>query len=529
MGQSVALLAILFSSCSQQAPPPKVLLVGWDGAGFELIDPLLAAGKLPNLARLQAEGQSAVLESTRIPISSAAWTSAFTGMGPGQTGVYGFFEPVEDSSDVRLISSLSNQAAPLWRILSSRGMGVFVMGVPVTWPPEPVQGVMVAGMLAPHGGDFALPEAYERRLLQRGFVPDLGVWRGTHLPDARRVKAQLKIKETALVELLEQDNWRCAVAVFKSLDVISHQQYSSNQNGPVAELLMELDRILGSLVEAAGPDTNVLVVSDHGFRRYPRALDLEAFLIAKDWTRRKQGGAPPRTQAGPLAIARPSAHRARMDSLQLDQSKALAMECEGNFGSLRLNLVGRDKDGCVEAEQAEAVLSQLEEDLAALEIHGQRVVTKIWRASSLMPGPHRRALPDLVFETVPDLRVVLGAGDILHSTIPGGFPDHALAGIAVLGGPSIQRKSDRSAWSISDLAPTILHLLEQPLYTEFTGVCHGEILLETRAPLFISKDQDPTAQSRAQVEERVIRSADELDELMRALQSMGYAGEDPDQ
>ena len=95
----------------------------------------------------------------------------------------------------------------------------------------------------------------------------------------------------------------------------------------------------------------MLVVSDHGFRRYPRTLDLEAFLIHNKWTQRNPVTAPERRQAGPLALARPSAHRARMSGLDLDASRALAMECEGNFGSLRLIVIGRNSQGCVQASQ----------------------------------------------------------------------------------------------------------------------------------------------------------------------------------
>ena len=522
----------LLGACTGEASDHsnnKVLVIGWDGAGFELIDPLLASGRLPNLARLVSEGRTAQLESTRIPISSAAWTSAFSGVGPGHTGVFGFFEPLEDSSDVQLISSRSNHAPPIWRILSSRGVGVHVFGVPVTWPAEPVQGVMVTGMLAPHEGGFALPEAYEQRLLQMGFVPDLGVWRSNFLPDAERVQEQLAIKEKALVELLGQDNWRCAVAVFKSLDVISHQRYSANLEGPVAQLLVDLDRTLGSLIQAAGPNTDVLVVSDHGFRRYPRTLDLEAFLIQNDWTQRNPGAAPERRQAGPLALARPSAHRARMTRLDLDASRALAMECEGNFGSLRLNVIGRNAQGCVQPSQVPELLGKLEQDLRDLEIDGKKVVTQVWRATELMPGSKRLALPDLVFETVPDLRVVLGSGDILHARLPAGFPDHGLNGIAIMAGPSIAGQNQRASWSITDLGPTILHLLGQPLYREFSGSHHGEILHNPRPPKVIPMDQDPTLRSRSQVDAGSSRSNQEMQDLMRALESMGYAGSEGDQ
>src|SRR5262245_6159727 len=107
MGRN-ALLAVFFpllAACGDAAPPPaaraasttraahRLLVVGWDGASFRAIDPLLAAGKLPHLAGLIARGTKSPLESTILPISSAAWTTATTGKGPGEHGVFGFHEP----------------------------------------------------------------------------------------------------------------------------------------------------------------------------------------------------------------------------------------------------------------------------------------------------------------------------------------------------------------------------------------------------------------------------------------------------
>ena len=112
----LALGALLGPGCGGGPAGPRVLVVGWDGAGFELLDPLLAEGRLPHLADLMRRGRTAVLESTRIPISSAAWTSAMTGVGPGETGVYGFFEPASEGYEVQLIHSHSNQAPPSSRM-----------------------------------------------------------------------------------------------------------------------------------------------------------------------------------------------------------------------------------------------------------------------------------------------------------------------------------------------------------------------------------------------------------------------------
>ena len=113
------------AGCGRPDEPPRpeprrLLLIGWDGATFDLIDPLVREGRLPHLAGLLERGRSARLDSSIVPISSAAWTAAVTGYWPGNSGVYSFFEPIPDSYDVRPVSSHSVRAAPLWRLLSAR-------------------------------------------------------------------------------------------------------------------------------------------------------------------------------------------------------------------------------------------------------------------------------------------------------------------------------------------------------------------------------------------------------------------------
>ena len=96
---SLALLA-LASGCGGRSagasaapgkPEHRLLVVGWDGADWRQIDPLLEAGRLPHLARLLARGVQARCQSTLVPISSSAWVGAFTGKHPGKSGVYAFF------------------------------------------------------------------------------------------------------------------------------------------------------------------------------------------------------------------------------------------------------------------------------------------------------------------------------------------------------------------------------------------------------------------------------------------------------
>jgi hypothetical protein len=241
MGRN-ALLAVLFAllaGCGEPSPgaaasaprpttapaTPRLLVVGWDGASFRAIDPLLAEGKLPHLSGLIARGTRGVIESTIIPISSAAWTTATTGMGPGVHGVFAFHEPVQGSYDLALVSSRSNRSAPLWRLLTGRGIPSLVFGVPLTYPPEPILGTMVCGMLAPRTAVYTWPAALTESLRARGFQPDLDPWLEEREPTLDEAREQLDVREQILGELLARDDWRLAWIVFKELDVLSHYSY----------------------------------------------------------------------------------------------------------------------------------------------------------------------------------------------------------------------------------------------------------------------------------------------------------------
>ena len=99
--------------------------------------------------------------------------------------------------------------------------------------------------------------------------------------DPERLFEHLILKEKIVLELLEDDDWEFAMVVFKSLDVASHFFYDGRTDSTVARVLDRLDEILGSLCEAAGPDTDVLVVSDHGFGNYPKAWNVLPWLVEK--------------------------------------------------------------------------------------------------------------------------------------------------------------------------------------------------------------------------------------------------------
>ncbi|MFK7802359.1 MAG: alkaline phosphatase family protein, partial [Anaerolineae bacterium] len=111
----------------------KLLILGLDGATFDLIRPWAAEGHLPNLAKLIEIGTHGDLMSTLPPVTSPAWPSFMTGCNPGKHGVFDFIAPAGNS--YTLVNATRLRQPTLWQILSKMGYTVGVMNVPVTYPP----------------------------------------------------------------------------------------------------------------------------------------------------------------------------------------------------------------------------------------------------------------------------------------------------------------------------------------------------------------------------------------------------------
>ena len=502
------------STSASGARRPRVLVVGWDGASFRAIEPLLAAGRLPHLARLLARGVRAELESTRIPISSAAWSTATTGKGPGEHGVFGFHEPQAGSYALTLASARSLRAAPLWRLLTGRGLAALVFGVPLTYPPEPILGTVVCGMLAPREAEFTWPPALAARLRARGYLPDLEPWLEERAPSWEEARRQLDLREEVLGELLSEPSWRLAWVVFKELDVLAHLSYGRDLAASVAPVYERLDALLGSLVARVGADANVLLVSDHGFTSYPRGLNLHAWLVQRGFAvRRAEAGQTPLPE-GPYARRMADEWDQRLAELDLARTQALAWTCEGNFGSVRLNRAGREPGGIVSEADEGALLVRIEAELFA-----HPAVAHVWRAEELLPGPARAALPDIVFETVPEVQVFAERGLELEGRYDPPVPDHDLLGIFAAAGPAFAPGARLERLTLADLAPLVLHLLGQPVPLEMSGSVPLALLVERTPPVRVPEAEFAAV---APAHGGAVYTPEELEALEKSLRALGY-------
>ena len=187
----------------------RVLTVAIDGATMDLIKPWADAGKLPALAKLIREGVSGRLESTLPPVTSPAWPSFATGKNPGKHGVFDFIANTQ--GEFGLVNASSIDGRTLWDLLSSYGARVGIMGVPVTYPPSPVNGYMITGLLSPKGAEISYPQGflsrYEEELGRYRVAPSIGYKRGKEEPFLADLRDMVRQRGRFALKLMEGEPW----------------------------------------------------------------------------------------------------------------------------------------------------------------------------------------------------------------------------------------------------------------------------------------------------------------------------------
>ena len=130
-------------------PRRRVLVLGLDGTALAVLRPLAAAGRLPHLARWLDTGVALPLRSTVPPMSFPAWSTFQTGRDPGDHGLFDFTQKVPGAYRVRFTNARDRAGESLFGAVSRAGGSVLALGMPATFPPEPVRGLLVSGFDAP--------------------------------------------------------------------------------------------------------------------------------------------------------------------------------------------------------------------------------------------------------------------------------------------------------------------------------------------------------------------------------------------
>jgi predicted AlkP superfamily phosphohydrolase/phosphomutase len=530
-------------------PIPELTVIGLDAATFDVIDPLVEAGELPNLARLLEGGARGTLRSTTHPLTPLAWTTMATGVNAARHGIWDFTERDETGYGLRIVNGSHSRAPAIWARLSTSGRRVGVVNVPFTWPAQEVNGFAIAGMdsaaredgmTSPRDLIAELQRRFGRLLLDHSFPLD-----GRGRLDLDFVRRACEQRVAIVDWLVSRFSPELLFVVFMSADHIHHLAWpewaNRGRESSVAEVYRILDEAVGELVAHLGDDSNVLVVSDHGGGSLEGVVNLNFWLAEQGYLHYANGRAKGdvgrrlyelrRLLPEELRYAlkqrlpglRERGYRLRPPSV-VDWRRTQAF-AYGVFGNVVLNVAGRERFGIVPPDEYDRVRDELRERLLDLRwTDGERIVAAVHRREDLYAGPELWRIPDLVVEFRD--YAWLGKGNLVQRTpsiedtvsikahtSQAYVGSHRPDGIFVLSGPGARRGAELHG-GIADVAPTLLYLLGEPIPAELEGRLLTEALdpalLDSRVPEFA--DSASAAPGAASVE-----SPPEVEERLRSL------------
>ncbi|MCX8072580.1 MAG: alkaline phosphatase family protein [Candidatus Binatia bacterium] len=496
-----------------------LLIVGWDGASPNLVEPMIRKGRLPNLAALRARGVWGRVRAPWPPVTFPSWTTFMTGVNPGRHGIFDFTCRERGTYQVRFVNSTWRRAPTIWSILSGVGRRVCVLGLPATYPPEAVNGIMLSGFDTPvttwADDSFVYPRERAAEIASLGGFPfaDFQEFRVNSKWYARarqRLLRGIEQKLRVAAHFLKQEAWDCFLVLFGESDTVAHHFWHfSDPHSPFApesadplmgnvieEVYQALDEALARLMKLA-PDADVLVVSDHGFGGVGlRRIHLNRWLQEHGWLRFLASRSclvpawmkplalsvmPPRFQrilfngyGGRWSSALETA--ARFRGIDFARSAAFSEEL-GYFPSLWLNVKGRDPLGVVSQSDYTRVRSEIRDALLAWrhEDSGRPVVRSVWFREEVYTGPYVVDAPDLLLEVCEDeagYAVVPAssggrAGPVVTTIdlsswrggkLQGLSGAHCRNGIFALGGPSVVTVGNAGTVDMVQFAPAVLQL-----------------------------------------------------------------------
>ena len=549
----------------------RLFVIGLDGATFDLLRPWMRAGELPNLHGLVQSAVSGDLESTYPPLTGPAWGSFMTGKTPANHGVLEFFRRAPEGYEQVLNSRPDLDGRSIWRVLSDAGKRVGVVGVPLTYPPEAVNGFLVSGLLTPRQPDvvFTYPAGLGAELDAK-----LGGYLLQHtekyLQDdpmrlIREERAILHNLVEAALYLMQNKPWDFFMLHILGTDVMqhgfwhfmdpSHPEYApelaERYGNPILDIWKHVDACLGEVLDKLPPDVYVMAMSDHGFGPVIKYINFNVWLLRSGFLQlKREAGSKLRHLAFRMGYNYATAFkigfrtgllrqiislgRGKQESLQRSMFLSLGdvdwartrVYSVGNFGQMYVNLKGREPQGCVSpGAEYEQVLQRLEDELRAMRDPdtGEEVIAEIWRGSELFQGKYVDRAPDLFFFTREMKYKAMGLTDFgsnrVFEDLYGTHAHHRMNGIFVLRGPGVRQGAQIDGARLVDLAPTTYALMGVPSPCDLDG----QVLHQVFAPgheKSLAYESEPG--DRPEFDAEQAYSPEEEATVMETLRNLGY-------
>jgi predicted AlkP superfamily phosphohydrolase/phosphomutase len=525
-----------------------VLLIGLDGATFDILNPLMDAGAMPVLRELIGGGVHATLRSTVPALTPPAWTSLVTGRGPGAHGIFDFFRKDEESSPLfRFLTSHDVACPTMWSLATDRGLQSTVLNFPLTFPPPKINGHILPGGFMPwrqlrlgchpdglfdrlralptfNARELALDMTHEAKAIEGCADDEYEPWVDMHI---RRERQWVDIARY----LRQTEPSRFTALLFDGTDKIQHLCWrfidpamSATLTAPwelrvrdkVREYYCRLDGLIGELRDLFA-DATIVVASDHGFGPQVRTFYVNSWLERMGLLVWNDGQAPASDDAAALGLNQLARHVYQID---WHRTRAFAPMPSGNG----IHIVKADDahPNGVTAGEYPAFREWLAGQL--LEVtepgSGEKVVARVGTRDDLFQGPSLAVAPDLTLElTDGGLMSILSSPDtVRRRLVPTGT--HHPDGIFAAAGPEIQRGVHLAPLSILDVAPLMIHQLGLPI----ADTLEGRLVTEALTPqaLSIRPPQTDSGTAAVAAVDEIALDPEAEAEILDRLRALGY-------
>lgn len=491
----------------------KTLVVGIDAATWDVLDPLLEAGRLPNIAAIVDEGVRGTLQSTTPPMTPLAWTSIATGVNPGKHGVYDFLKQDQETYEVTPTDYTEMSRPTVWDLLAESGKRAGVVNYPAFEPPSENTAFFVPGIprrraeLSTHPSSVAtVLDEFDYRV-HPSASPDDGT-RAYYEAVRDLTETQLEVT----LELFDEHDVDVLWPVFMGVDWIQHYLWGETigREDAVERFYEYVDTVVGRLRDAVGPDWHTVLLSDHGATPIEGVAHLDSllaelgYLSSDDDTRIGRqvvdsllSGAWQLGRRLPPSVKRflkewltdESLNRARAAGgagqldlhNQVDWSATTAF-AYGNMGQIFSHNEDRYPLGTV-ADDDDLLHSVKTELETVTDDDGRPLFETVEFGSDVYDGPHAADGPDLVARPRDWSYTLYGDFETPWLHPPGKrVADHHPRGVVAAAGPEVPVGGSVGSVAVTDVAPTLLCLHGAPLVDDMDGSVVSDLFWEGEPP-----------------------------------------------
>lgn len=358
----------------------KIFILGVDGMPYSLMQSDYIKSLMPNLSDICIRYNLHKMNSVYPVISSVAWTSFATGSNPGEHSIFGFADRQYNPFKIMIPTSKNRKKPPIWSQLPQTKKKI-VINVPLTYPPEALNGYMVSCFLCTDIQKSTYPKDYHKHLMDMGYIIDADAWlvRENKTEFLQQLISAMDKRFQITFELLNED-WDYFHLHIMETDRLMHFFFAylaEKKADPISKLiesfLKKLDQWIYRLVKTIQNESAVIILSDHGFCQIKSEVQINLWL----------------EQQGLLSF---KGSRKLEDYSEKSICYALVP------GRIYLNLEGREERGSIKLNEYDSVRNMLRTKLLEFRdpASGEPVIDKVLLREEIYRGNYVKNAPDII-------------------------------------------------------------------------------------------------------------------------------------